>query len=61
VREVDGVLRQLVVSKLDATWCGPWEYSGNDGDWKQTIGSLERNLNANDIQLEGDGEFPRVV
>jgi hypothetical protein len=31
VKEVDGVVRQLVVSKLDATWSGSWEVR-NVGD-----------------------------
>jgi hypothetical protein len=61
MREEGGVIRQLVVSKLDATWCGPWEYSESQDDWVQTTDSLARNLKKNGRSLEKDGEFLRVV
>jgi hypothetical protein len=49
------------VSKLDATWCGPWEYSESQDDWEQMTDSLARNLKKNGRSLEKDGEFLRVV
>jgi hypothetical protein len=61
MREDRGVLRQLVVSKLDATWCGPWEYSDSQDDWVQTTDSLTKNLEMNGQTLEGDGEFLCVI
>jgi hypothetical protein len=54
-------MRQLVVSKLDATWCGPWEYSESQDDWVQMTESLARNLKKSGRNLERDGEFLRVV
>jgi hypothetical protein len=54
-------MHQLVVSKLDATWSGPWEVSNDGEDWKLTTGSLTKNLNANELQLEEDGEILRVI
>jgi hypothetical protein len=54
-------MRQLVVSKLDATWSGPWEYCESQDDWVQTTKSLARNLKKNGRSLEKDGEFLRVV
>jgi hypothetical protein len=61
MREEGGVLRQLVVSKLDATCSGPWEYCESEGDWVQTTESLARNLKRSGRCLEKDGEFLRVV
>jgi hypothetical protein len=49
------------VSKLDATWSGPWDYCESKGDWVQTTESLARNLKRNGRCLEKDGEFLRVV
>jgi hypothetical protein len=61
MREKRGVMRQLVVLKLDATWSGPWEYCESQDDWVQTTESLARNLKKNGRSLEKDGEFLRVV
>jgi hypothetical protein len=57
MREKGGVMRQLVVSKLDTTWCGLWEYSDSQDDWVQMTESLARNPKKNGRNLERDGEF----
>jgi hypothetical protein len=57
MREDGGVLQKLVVSKTDATWCGPWEVGQSDDDWKTMTESLRKNLMANNMQLEEDGDF----
>jgi hypothetical protein len=51
----------LVVSKTSATWLGPWEFSQRGGDWETMSGSLMKNLTANKMQVEDDGDFLRVV
>jgi hypothetical protein len=61
VREEEGVLRKLVISKTDATWHGPWELGQNDEDWKMVTDSLKKSLQANNVWLEEDGEFLRVI
>jgi hypothetical protein len=61
MREEDGVVQQLVVSKTNAAWLGPWEFSQSGGDWETMTGSLMKNLAANKMQVEGDGDFLRVV
>jgi hypothetical protein len=61
VREEEGVLRKLVISKTDATWHGPWELGQNDEDWKMVRDSLKKSLHANNVWLEEDGEFLRVT
>jgi hypothetical protein len=61
MREEGGVLQKLVVSKTDATWLGPWECSQSGGDWEMMTESPRKNLNANNIQMEEDGDFLRVV
>jgi hypothetical protein len=61
MREEEGLLQKMVVSKTDATWIGPWECSQSGGDWEMMTESLMRNLNANNIQMEDDGDFLRVV
>jgi hypothetical protein len=50
-----------VVSKLDATWTGPWDFCESQDGWEQSTDSLARNLKMNEISLEKDGEFLRVV
>jgi hypothetical protein len=49
MREEGGVLQKLVVSRTDATWCGPWEIGQNDDDWKKMTESLKKNLKVNNI------------
>jgi hypothetical protein len=61
MREEDGVVQQLVVSKTNAAWLGPWEFSQSGGDWETMTGSLKKNLTANQMQFEDDGDFLRVV
>jgi hypothetical protein len=61
MRKEGGVLRQLVVSKLDATWSGPWEFCESQAGWVQSMDSLSKNLKLNELSLEKDGEFLRVV
>jgi hypothetical protein len=61
MRDEGGVLRQLVVLKLNATWTGPWEFCESQDGWEQSTDSLTRNLKMNEISLEKDGEFLRVV
>jgi hypothetical protein len=61
VREEEGVLQKLVISKTDATWCGPWELGQNEEDWNKMTESLKKNLQASNIQLEEDGDFLRVI
>jgi heme A synthase len=61
VREEEGVLQKLVISKTDASWYAPWELDQNEEDWKMMTESLRKNLQANNIRLEEDGEFLRVV
>jgi hypothetical protein len=61
MREEDGVMQQLVVSKTNAAWLGPWEFSRSGGDWETMTGSLMKNLTANKLQVEDDGDFLRVV
>jgi hypothetical protein len=50
-----------VVSKLDATWSGPWEFCESQAGWVQSMDSLSKNLKLNELSLEKDGEFLRVV
>jgi hypothetical protein len=62
MRKVDGKIHQLVVKKLEATWSGPWMYNEDTDDWEATTTSLAKNLNANSLALEDDGEgMLRVV
>jgi hypothetical protein len=61
MREEGGVVQQLIVSKTDATWLGPWEYSLSGGDWATMTKSLVKNLTANNMQMDDDGDFLRVV
>jgi hypothetical protein len=62
MRKVDGKIHQLVVKKLEATWSGPWMYNEDTDDWEATTSSLAKNLNANSLALEDDGEgMLRVV
>jgi hypothetical protein len=61
MREEDGVVQQLVVSKTNAAWLGPWEFCQSGGDWETMTGSLKKNLTANKMQVEEDGDFLRVV
>jgi hypothetical protein len=61
MREEGGVVQQLVVSKTNATWLGPWEFNQSGGDWETMTGSLVKNLTANNVQVEDDGDFLRVV
>jgi hypothetical protein len=49
MREDGGVLQKLVVSKTDATWCGPWEVGQSDDDWKTMTESLRKNLMVNNM------------
>jgi hypothetical protein len=62
MRKVDGKIHQIVVKKLEATWSGPWMYNEDIDDWEATTSSLAKNLNANSLALEDDGEgMLRVV
>jgi hypothetical protein len=61
MREEGGVVQQLVVSKTDAIWLGPWEFSQSGGDWATMTESLVKNLTANNMQVDDDGDFLRVV
>jgi hypothetical protein len=62
MRKVDGKLHQIVVKRLEATWSGPWMYNEDTDDWEATTSSLAKNLNANSLALEDDGEgMLRVV
>jgi hypothetical protein len=54
-------MQQLVVSKINAEWLGPWEFSRSGGDWETMTGSLMKNLTANKMQVDDDGDFLRVV
>jgi hypothetical protein len=56
VKKVDGKIHQLVVKKVEATWSGPWIYNEDTDDWEATTSSLAKNLNANALALEDDGE-----
>jgi hypothetical protein len=49
------------MSKTDATWLGPWEFSQSGGDWATMTESLVKNLIANNMQVDDDGDFLRVV
>jgi hypothetical protein len=53
MREEGGVVQQLVVSKTDATWLGPWEFSQSGGDWATMTESLVKNLKGHGCRLEG--------
>jgi hypothetical protein len=61
VREEEGVLRELVISKTDATWHGPWELGQSDEDWKMVTESLTKNMQVSNVRLEEDGGFLRVI
>jgi hypothetical protein len=62
MRKVDGKIHQIVVKKLEATWRGPWTSIEDTDDWEATTSSLAKNLNANSLALEDDGEgMLRVV
>jgi hypothetical protein len=41
MREEGEMSQKLVVSRTDATWCGPWEIGQNDDDWKKMATSCE--------------------
>jgi hypothetical protein len=61
VREDEGVLRELVISKTDATWHGPWVVGQSDEDWEKVMESLKKNMQASNVRLEEDGDCLRVI
>jgi hypothetical protein len=56
MRKVDDKIYEIVVKQLEATWSGPWMYNEDTDDWEATTSSLAKNLNANSLALEDDGE-----
>jgi hypothetical protein len=61
VREDEGVLRELVISKTDAIWHGPWVVGQSDEDSEMVTESLKKNMQASNVRLEEDGDFLRVI